>query len=187
MTKPIVLGVFDGLPSQTMPSVHSIAPSNVPSTVRSSEKNPNSNPSKCIDSFRDDYAFLSNFAYSPIRVNGQSYATVEHAYQSAKTKNPAEREAIRTAWSPAQAKRLGNTCTKRKDWEDIRWEVMYLLCKAKYKPGSPLAAQLIATGDAQLIEGNYWNDTFWGVCKGKGENHLGRILMTIRNELKENL
>ena len=47
-----------------------------------------------------------------------------------------------------------------------------------------LRAKLLATGDAELIEGNYWHDTFWGMCNGKGENHLGRLLMEVRSELR---
>jgi hypothetical protein len=46
-----------------------------------------------------------------------------------------------------------------------------------------LRDQLIATGDAELIEGNTWNDTFWGVCNGKGSNFLGKALMDIRKKL----
>jgi len=47
-----------------------------------------------------------------------------------------------------------------------------------------LAKQLLDTKDFELIEGNTWGDTFWGVCSGKGQNNLGKILMQIRNELK---
>jgi hypothetical protein len=43
---------------------------------------------------------------------------------------------------------------------------------------------LLATGDKELIEGNTWGDTFWGVCNGIGQNHLGKILMAKRTELK---
>ena len=50
-----------------------------------------------------------------------------------------------------------------------------------------LAGLLLSTGNAELIEGNWWNDTFWGICRGKGENHLGKILMNIRNQLTEML
>lgn len=40
------------------------------------------------------------------------------------------------------------------------------------------------TGDAELIEGNNWGDTFWGVCNGRGENMLGKLLMEIRDYLR---
>jgi predicted NAD-dependent protein-ADP-ribosyltransferase YbiA (DUF1768 family) len=44
-----------------------------------------------------------------------------------------------------------------------------------------LRGLLLATGDAHLEEGNWWGDYFWGVCKGKGENNLGKILMKVRD------
>jgi predicted NAD-dependent protein-ADP-ribosyltransferase YbiA (DUF1768 family) len=46
-----------------------------------------------------------------------------------------------------------------------------------------LAKRLTATGHRKIIEGNYWGDTFWGVCKGIGENHMGKIIMQTRGEL----
>ena len=51
-----------------------------------------------------------------------------------------------------------------------------------------LKALLLATGDAELQEGNTWNDTFWGVSSktGKGKNTLGKILMKVRGELQQN-
>ena len=48
----------------------------------------------------------------------------------------------------------------------------------------PLRSQLLATGEAKLIEGNHWGDTFWGVCRGQGENHLGMLLMKAREEIR---
>ena len=39
---------------------------------------------------------------------------------------------------------------------------------------------LLKTGTAELIEGNWWGDTFWGVFNGAGQNHLGRLLMEVR-------
>ena len=48
-----------------------------------------------------------------------------------------------------------------------------------------LTELLLSTEDSSLVEGNDWNDKFWGVCQGKGLNHLGRILMKVRKEVKE--
>jgi predicted NAD-dependent protein-ADP-ribosyltransferase YbiA (DUF1768 family) len=55
--------------------------------------------------------------------------------------------------------------------------------REKFK-NEELAQLLIDTDDHELIEGNWWHDYFWGVCNGKGENHLGKILMDVREELK---
>lgn len=50
------------------------------------------------------------------------------------------------------------------------------------EPG--LQAKLLETGNEELVEGNYWGDTFWGVCRGRGENHLGKLLMKVRTYYK---
>lgn len=47
-----------------------------------------------------------------------------------------------------------------------------------------LRDKLLATHPELLIEGNFWGGTFWGVCAGEGSNHLGRLLMKIRGELR---
>jgi N-glycosidase YbiA len=45
--------------------------------------------------------------------------------------------------------------------------------------------RLLATGDADLIE-HTENDDFWGDGgDGKGRNELGRILMAVREVLRE--
>ena len=59
----------------------------------------------------------------------------------------------------------------------------YLLLQKFFIP--ELREKLLATGNEELIEGNWWGDTYWGVCKGKGENNLGKSLMKIRTELQE--
>lgn len=48
---------------------------------------------------------------------------------------------------------------------------------------SGLGEKLPAADETDLIEGNNWNERFWGVCRGEGRNELGRILMNVRSEL----
>jgi predicted NAD-dependent protein-ADP-ribosyltransferase YbiA (DUF1768 family) len=59
------------------------------------------------------------------------------------------------------------------------------MVRLKFSTHQELRERLLATGEAELIEGNTWNDTFWGVCKGEGQNWLGKILMEVRKELAE--
>jgi ribA/ribD-fused uncharacterized protein len=139
---------------------------------------------KKIDSFVGEYRFLSNFAPSVIEVDGFEYPTVEHAFQSLKTENPTEREIVRSARTPGQAKKLGRRVTLRPDWDTARIGVMKMLLEKKFA-NKVLRAELLATGDAELVEGNYWNDTFWGVCRGRGENNLGKLLMQVRSSIKK--
>jgi hypothetical protein len=61
------------------------------------------------------------------------------------------------------------------------------LVRTKFAPGSTLAEWLMATHPAELQEGNWWGDQYWGVSltTGKGQNRLGEILMEVREELVE--
>lgn len=137
-----------------------------------------------IDSFNGEHRFLSNFYPSKVKLSDGDYASIEHAYQAAKT-TPDKREAFRRPGVTAsEAKKLGRHVPMHPDWEEVKVGIMHSLLRQKFRLGSPLAAKLLATGDAELEEGNYWGDTFWGVCRGKGENQLGRLLMLVRDELK---
>lgn len=129
-----------------------------------------------IDQFQGQYRFLSNFW---VEKDG---STVEHEFQSAKTTVPLEREFVLNAATPGEAKRLGRKVTLRPDWEGIKLTVMRYYVKNKFTDDQELMEKLKATGDAGLVEGNYWHDKYWGVdlATGEGENHLGRILMEVR-------
>ena len=134
-----------------------------------------------IDSFTSQHRFLSNFEPARVTLDGLVYRTVEHAYQAAKTEDFAERSRVWAAPSAAAAKKLGRRVTLRPDWECVKLGVMEDFLRQKFRY-DPLKSQLRATGDALLVEGNAWGDTYWGVCCGVGENHLGRLLMKIRAE-----
>ncbi len=133
--------------------------------------------------FRGPYAFLSNFYPSPIPVGDLIAPTAEHAFQMLKTNDLEERRWVCKAATPAMAKRRGKKVSMRSDWTQHRLEAMEQVLRLKFASGTELAAQLIATGDADLVEGNTWGDQFWGVSRGRGQNHLGRLLMKIRAEL----
>jgi len=144
------------------------------------------NPAPRIDSFQGRYRFLSNFYPAQVEFQGLTYPDVEHAYQSAKTLNMAERRRIAALPTPAEAKREGESFPPRSDWLKIKYHVMLECVQYKFFHHPELAAQLLATGDAYLEEGNTWNDRIWGVYQGKGTNWLGKILMTVRQELRRN-
>lgn len=139
-----------------------------------------------IDRFDGDYRFLSNFWFleNPVVWEGRAYWTVETAFQSAKTLVPSEIALFSEDISPGKAKALGRRVTLRPDWESVKVEVMSDLVMQKFLNNPDLASALLDTGTQPLIEGNTWNDTFWGVCRGKGQNYLGRILMSVREHLR---
>lgn len=133
-----------------------------------------------IDSFKGANRWLSNFWPSWVRYGGIDYPSVENAYQAAKFQ-PMHREKFITC-TAAEAKRYGKNAFLDTTWHLVKYSIMKELVKQKFND-EDLAKLLISTGDTELIEGNTWGDTFWGVCKGKGENNLGRILMDIRKDL----
>ena len=136
-----------------------------------------------IDKFTGKYEFLSNFHQSTVMMDGYVYPTVEHAYQAAKVLSVRERRRIRECATPGQAKRLGRKVKLRKDWEDVKIHIMQSLVDDKFRRHMSLAIYLLKTDNAVLVEGNTWGDQFWGKFKGKGENHLGKILMRTRYNL----
>lgn len=137
-----------------------------------------------ITRFNGYYTFLSNFWPASIDFEGINYPTVEHAYQASKTLDFQSRLKIAATRSPGKAKRLGRTLTIREDWDEVKLDIMYTLVKQKFIQHYPLGKMLLWTAPRELIEGNTWGDTFWGVCRGKGHNHLGKILMRVRDELE---
>ena len=138
-----------------------------------------------IGPFTGEYKFLSNFYSSYIIWNGNSYSTVEHAYQATKAENEHDRNFIQSTSTPFKAKRLGREIKMRKDFEDIKFKVMLDLLRIKFQIPH-LKSKLLATGNEDLVELNNWGDKIWGVDNktGKGQNHLGKLLMQVRNEIK---
>lgn len=136
-----------------------------------------------IHSFRGEYAFLSNFWRAPVLYDGMRFPSAETAFQAAKTLDPALRESF-TSLSPGDAKRRGREVPLRADWEDVKLGIMADILRAKFAD-PVLRRALLATGDAKLVEGNQWGDTFWGVCRGQGANWLGTLLMDLRTRLRE--
>jgi ribA/ribD-fused uncharacterized protein len=137
-----------------------------------------------ITSFKGEYAFLSNFWFSPVELGGVTFPTGEHAFHAAKCTDPADVQKIMAAKTPQQAKRIGKKVAIRPDWNDIRYDVMTAVVQAKFAD-SDLARRLAATGDEELIEGNNWGDRQWGMVNGEGENWLGIILMARRIKIQD--
>ncbi|MEN6622919.1 MAG: NADAR family protein [Smithella sp.] len=136
-----------------------------------------------IDNFEQKHFFLSNFYPVEIVYNGKVYPSTEHAYQATKTFVESESEAIRTAETPARAKKLGKVATKREDWNEVKINVMKDLLRIKFDIPE-LRDALLNTYPSKLVEGNWWGDKFWGVCENVGENNLGKLLMDIRDEIR---
>ena len=140
---------------------------------------------KRIDNFAGRYFFLSNFFSAPVTWEGRTYLNNEAAFQSAKCRKDSQRDKF-TQLDPSRAKHAGRNVLLRQDWEDVKEQVMYEVCLAKFTQNPELGQRLVETGDAILVEGNDWNDRIWGQVKGVGQNKLGEILMKIREEINDN-
>ena len=150
-----------------------------------------------IVKFKGKHAFLSNFTLCSVEVDGIVYPSSEHAFQAMKTLYPEDREYIREAKTAGEAKKRGANKTRRKivlrgDWEKIKEKMMLQVLRAKFFQNERLGSDLISTEDAELVEGNIWHDNFWGnctcggsMCCGDGENVLGKLLMQVREDLRQ--
>ena len=137
-----------------------------------------------ITEFQGEYRFLSNFPDAEVIWGGIKFPSVENAYQAAKCKNPEDRKRFLTI-TAGQAKRLGREVEITPNWEENKLWIMEALVSQKFHNIPEYREKLLATGDEELVEGNNWGDTFWGVCQGIGQNHLGKIIMKIRKELQD--
>jgi|688.fasta_scaffold1143784_1 ribA/ribD-fused uncharacterized protein len=143
-----------------------------------------------ISEFQGEYRFLSNFwpCVIELDIEGKHYIfpSSEHAYQASKFLDPKLHEYFADASLPSGAAKKAARKFKdkiRPDWDEIKLEVMYKITTEKYTRNLDLQYKLLRTYDRKLIEGNTWNDTFWGVCRGKGQNYLGKILTFVRHSL----
>lgn len=146
--------------------------------------------------FRDEYYFLSNYATTPFGWQGLDFLSGEQAFAWAKTKfipDRREREKferkILNSVTPREAKKLGRQAPiDVVEWDKHKVMQMQQLVHAKFVtgvlPGGSLVGELCNTGVMMLIEGNDWDDKFWGRVfengRWVGQNVLGVILMEER-------
>ena len=134
------------------------------------------------------FAYLSPFSAHQVHVWGETFATVEHAYQSARLVPGSEREEVKNAPSPLAAWKLG---VKYKRDPNVRNPVfdkdavMEELCRAKLAQHSDIAEILKESGQRGLLK-IYHSDYYWGTgADGSGENQLGKLWMKLRSELSQ--
>lgn len=131
-----------------------------------------------------EFFFLSNFYPSTLSFGGLIYPTVEHAYQAHKSNDVDVRKLISVAKTPMEAKKLGKCIPLESDWHDKKIILMHDILKEKFK--NPILSEMLrSTGDSVLLHENKFNDKFWGICNGEGQNWLGRLLEKSRRDIIE--
>lgn len=133
----------------------------------------------------EEYGCFSNFSPHGITVNGKKYYTSEHYYQSKKYEGTEYEEKLRLCSPrPMDVYKMAKdkTLPLRKDWEQVKEDVMRDALKTKFTQHPQLKKKLIETGDKEIIEDSPY-DTYWGIGKdGTGKNRLGHLLMELRTE-----
>ena len=147
-----------------------------------------------IFQFDGRHRFLSNFYKHKMTFENVVYATSEHAFQAAKCPNTDEgqqyKRMIIECAEPGEAKRRGRECPIREDWDKVKVKIMREILRIKFSDPY-LKDLLFSTENDYLVEGTLWHDNFYGICilkncskckNQKGHNHLGEILMEVREE-----
>ena len=132
-----------------------------------------------------EHRWLSNMTYVNIEYNGKIYPSTENFYQAMKYKSELTRKLVSTL-KPYDAKRYSkNNIMTNDKFEDVKLKVMLYAQRKKYSQ-EPFKSKLLSTGYCLIEEGNWWGDKFWGVDikTREGENHLGKIIMQVREELR---
>lgn len=147
------------------------------------------NMDTAIMRFNGDYLFLSNFYEGEIfDYKGYKFRNSEAPFHAEKCiSRIKEFEMVR----PSQSKKLGRQVELREDWEEVKDQVMYDVCYAKFSQDEELKQKLLNTGDIELVEGNYHGDRVWGMTFSQktkswiGDNRLGIVLMKLREDLRQ--
>lgn len=123
------------------------------------------------------YGFLSNMFPCNIPWKGQTYKSSESIYQMEKCAKESDKTAF--LWMNGfEAKKKGRKVLLRPDWPEIKVDKMFEILLQKF--GDPELMARLQAIDEPIVEDNYWNDRFWGVCRGEGQNMLGQLLEKIK-------
>jgi ribA/ribD-fused uncharacterized protein len=136
---------------------------------------------KNIKGFFGGYRWLSNFHICNVMFEGDLYLSSENAYQAAKV--PWCDRSLFWKCTPSDAKKYGAAQKPPANWFNLNMDIMEAILFDKFTRNADLKEKLLETGDKYLEETNWWNDQFWGVCDGKGENNLGKLLMKVRERV----
>lgn len=134
----------------------------------------------------DEFWCLSPYSAHQVTIWGETFATAEHAYQCSRIKPGPERDAIKNAPSPDDARIEGQ---KWKNEERVmvpnfdKLATMEEIFRAKLAQHPAVASALKKSGDRELVK-NVATDFYWGIGDGTGENQMGELWMKLREEVK---
>ena len=133
------------------------------------------------------YGCFSNFSAHSFTLDGAYWPTSEHYFQAQQFAGTPHAEEVRQAKTPKDAANIGRERKRplRKDWEEIKDDVMRRAVIRKFETHPDIRVILLATGEEEIVE-NAPGDYYWGCgADGSGKNMLGQILMEVRQILRE--
>lgn len=135
------------------------------------------------------YGCFSNFSRHPVWMNDVKYRTSEHYFQAMKFTDHERQLDIERLDTPMKAANEGRKKhpSFRRDWDDVKDEIMYQVVKAKFTQHKDIKEVLLSTGNREIIEHTN-KDSYWADGgDGTGKNMLGKTLMRVRKELRDEL
>jgi predicted NAD-dependent protein-ADP-ribosyltransferase YbiA (DUF1768 family) len=153
-----------------------------------------------ITQFKEKYDFLDPAYYCLAEYDGVIYNSAEAAFLASQYDSPYFRSMFRDSALPIwRARELAKRLQKRRDWTpELSLELMRQITLDKFSRSLNLRSLLLATRHERIVAENNWHEQFWGRCicntrPGKygqkdaclmpGSNHLGKILMSVRDQL----
>ena len=145
---------------------------------------------------KEDFGGLSNMTSGyPLQINGVRILTTEALYQACRFPHmPEVQREIIAQHSPMTAKMKSKPYRKdsRPDWDDVRYKVMRWCLRVKLAQNyEEFGRLLLATRDRPIVEQSR-KDDYWGAKLTDetdntliGQNVLGRLLMELREKLKD--
>jgi ribA/ribD-fused uncharacterized protein len=146
------------------------------------------------------YRTFSNMAEYPVQIEDKRYPTVEHYFQAMKAQTFNDKEILEKIMETPSAKAVKALGKKVKNfvkekWDSERLDVMRRGVRAKFVQHPEIQKQLIETGNKQIGDADA-RDLFWGIGtsentdkslhpeKWKGQNQLGKLMMSLREEFR---
>lgn len=136
------------------------------------------------------YGSFSNLFRCEVEFEGVIYPTSEHAYQAGKPRKDAVREWLLAAPSPSLLAMAAHGLyywDVAPGWSTNKIDRMRGVLRAKFTQHPTLKELLLSTGNARLAESATVDNEvnrFWGEVNGVGRNHLGILLMELREQLR---
>ena len=153
------------------------------------------------DESKGDYRNFSNMSNHAVEIEGVKYTSVEHYYQAMKATEFEDKDTLKKILKTKTAKAVKAVGKKVENFNQEVWdakkdEFMTTGVRSKFVQHPELRTQLLSTDDKQIGFADA-RDVYWGIgtsmttekvkfpSKWRGQNKLGKLLMTLRDEFRE--